>query len=400
MENPNTNRMRKYRMMTEAVKANPKISDHEFERLLNQTILDGETPVNECREISEWIRYRMRSKLGILEPYVRDEKVSEIMVNGYGEIFTERADGIRREDAVFESQEELEEIMRNIAASVHREINELNPILDARLPDGSRVNAVFGNISLDGASLTVRKFSKEHISIATMTKSGTLTRECGDFLKMLVRAGYNIFISGGTSSGKTTFLNALSDYIPREERVIVIEDSRELDLSQIENIVQMECRNSNTLGKGKVSMDMLIRTSLRMRPDRIIVGEVRGKEVADMLQAMNTGHDGSMSTGHGNSAEGMLRRLETMYLMSAELPIDTIRAQIIEGMDIFVHLGRFCDGRRKVMEVQELTGFKAGNYLLNPLFALNKDKELVSTGNELINTQKLMLRTPTESVRL
>ena len=354
--------------------------------------MDGETPVNECREISEWIRYRMRSKLGILEPYVRDEKVSEIMVNGYGEIFTERADGIRKEEVAFEDRDELEEIMRNIAASVHREINELNPILDARLSDGSRVNAVFENISPDGAALTVRKFSKEHISIKKMTESGTLTPECGKFLRSLVRSGYNIFISGGTSSGKTTFLNALADYIPKNERVIVIEDSRELSLSQIENIVQMECHDSNTLGKGEVSMDMLIRTSLRMRPDRIIVGEVRGKEVADMLQAMNTGHDGSMSTGHGNSVEGMLRRLEAMYLMSAELPIDTVRAQIIEGMDIFVHLGRFQDGKRRVMEVQELLGFKEGEYIMNPLFILNQNRRLVRTENDLKNTQKKIRR--------
>ena len=216
-----------------------------------------------------------------------------------------------------------------------------------------------------------------------------LTPDCARDLCSFVRCGYNVFISGGTSSGKTTFLNALSEYIPSHERVIVIEDSRELQMNHIENLVQMECHQANSLGKGAVSMDMLIRTSLRMRPDRIIVGEVRGKEVADMLQAMNTGHDGSLGTAHGNSVEGMLRRLEAMYLMSAQIPMDAVRAQIVEGIDIMVHLGKMGDGRRKVLEVQELLGFSEGKYLLNPLYLMDDDLVLRPTGNELQHNWKM-----------
>ena len=224
-----------------------------------------------------------------------------------------------------------------------------------------------------------------------MIASGTISRECADFLSKLVRCGYNLFICGGTSSGKTTFLNALSEAIPKDERVIVIEDSTELQLSHIDNLVQMECHQANVMGQGEVSMDMLIKTSLRMRPDRIIIGEVRGKEVADMLQAMNTGHYG-MSTGHGNSAEGMLRRLEAMYLMGVQIPMDAIRAQIIEGIDVLIHLGRLGHGRRLVLEIQELLGYENGKYALNPLFVLDKNQTLVATGNPLKRTRKMQLK--------
>ena len=240
--------------------------------------------------------------------------------------------------------------------------------------------------------LTIRKFSKDRITIEQMVAGGTLTAECAAYLRTLVRSGYNIFVSGGTSSGKTTFLNALSDFIPPDERVIVIEDSRELQLSGISNLVQLECHNANSMGQGQVSMEMLIKTSLRMRPDRIIVGEVRGREVADMLQAMNTGHDGSMSTGHGNSVSGMLRRLEAMYLMSAQIPMDAIRAQIVEGIDVMIHLGRLADGSRRVLEIQELVDFENGKYVLNPLFCLDGDRKLVSTGHDLINRSRLILK--------
>jgi pilus assembly protein CpaF len=225
-----------------------------------------------------------------------------------------------------------------------------------------------------------------------MIKLDTLTQECAEYLETLVECGYNIFISGGTSSGKTTFLNALSEYIPKRDRVIIVEDSQELQMSHITNRVQMECHNANSLGQGAVSMDMLIRTSLRMRPDRIIVGEVRGREVSDMLQAMNTGHDGSMSTGHGNSVRGMLRRLEAMYLMSANIPMDAIRAQIVEGIDVMVHLGRTPEGRRMVIEVQELLDFRNGEYKLNPLFTMNDDMKLKRTDSRLIRRSKLQFR--------
>lgn len=348
--------------------------------------------LEEYGPLIEKIYAKIRSRLGILELYINNDSFNEIMVNGKDKLFFEAGGGIVRVDDAFDSTEELEEIIRNIAAAVHREINEMSPILDARLSDGSRVNAVYKNIAVGGPVLTIRKFAKDRITIEQMIAGGTLTGECRDFLKMLVECGYNIFVSGGTSSGKTTFLNALSDFIPKGDRVVVIEDSVELQLHNIENLVQMECHNANSMGQGQISMDMLIKTSLRMRPDRIIVGEVRGREVADMLQAMNTGHDGSMSTGHGNSVRGMLRRLEAMYLMSAQIPMDAIRAQIVEGIDVMVHLGRLKSGVRKVLEVQELLGFEHDQYLLNPLFSLGENQQLVSSGNGLKNTGKLLLK--------
>ncbi len=333
-----------------------------------------------------------RSRLGMLEPYIECDTINEIMINGREQIFLEDGGSIRQLSGLFDTEEELEEIIRNIAAGVHREINEMHPILDARLPDGSRVNAVYGNIAASGPVLTIRKFSKDRITVEQMVAGGTLTEECAAYLRILVRCGYNIFVSGGTSSGKTTFLNALSDFIPQGERVIVIEDSRELQMHNISNLVQLECHNANSMGQGQVSMEMLIKTSLRMRPDRIIVGEVRGQEVASMLQAMNTGHDGSMSTGHGNSVTGMLRRLEAMYLMSAQIPMDAIRAQIVEGIDIMIHLGRLADGSRRVLEVQELVDFENGKYVLNPLFQLDEERRLAACGNRLVNRSRLMLK--------
>lgn len=347
---------------------------------------------DDMKTVVDLIYDKTRSGLGVLGKYVRDDSVNEIMVNGPDNIFIEDRNGIHRVESRLSSVEELEEIIRNIASFVHREINEMEPILDARLDDGSRVNAVFKNIAAGGPILTIRKFSKEKIRLADMTESGTITREAADFLIRLVRARYNIFISGGTSSGKTTFLNALSDYIPDGSRVIIIEDSRELMMDSIDDLIQMECHNANSLGKGRVTMDMLIRTSLRMRPDRIIVGEVRGSEVAEMLQAMNTGHDGSMSTGHGNSVKGMLRRLEAMYIMSADIPIDAVRSQITEGIDIMVHLSRLDTGIRKVTEIDELLGYENGDYTLNRLYSLDEHTmELVPTGNKLKYLEKMRM---------
>lgn len=264
----------------------------EAMNLIEETVLGSglDLEITEYGTLIRKIYAKTRSKLGMLEMYLNDDSFNEIMVNGSEKLFYEAGGKIVRVDDAFESTEELEEVIRNIAAGVHREINEMNPILDARLADGSRVNAVYRNVAVGGPVLTIRKFSKERITIEQMIEGKTLTIECKELLQKLVESGYNIFVSGGTSSGKTTFLNALSDFIPPEERVVVIEDSTELQLHHIENLVQMECRSANSMGQGLVSMDMLIRTSLRMRPDRIIVGEVRGREVADMLQAMNTGH--------------------------------------------------------------------------------------------------------------
>ena len=367
-----------------------ELTDEQVLSSIEEMVLgqEEELPFTEYRKLIERIYARVRSKLGILELYLKDERVNEIMINGPDTFFFETKEGIHRLDESFASVEELEEVIRNIAAAVHREINEMHPILDARLSDGSRVNAVYKNIAAGGPILTIRKFAKERIRMADMIAGGTITEECADFLWKLVQCGYNLFICGGTSSGKTTFLNALSEAIPIDERVIVIEDSTELQLSHIENLVQMECHQANTMGQGEVSMDMLIKTSLRMRPDRIIVGEVRGKEVADMLQAMNTGHYG-MSTGHGNSVEGMLRRMEAMYLMGAQIPMDAIRAQIAEGIDVLIHLGRLGHGRRKVMEIQELLGYENGKYVLNPLFYLDENQNLTATGNQLVRRRKL-----------
>jgi len=370
------------------------LTDEQVIACIEETVLGSgqELSFEEYKRIIPRLYARLRSKLGILALYMEDDRVNEIMINGPDTFFFETKEGITRLEESFESVEELEEVIRNIAAAVHREINEMHPILDARLADGSRVNAVYKNIAAGGPILTIRKFAKERISMKDMIAAGTLSAECAAFLCTLVYCGYNLFICGGTSSGKTTFLNALSEAIPKDERVIVIEDSTELQLSHMDNLVQMECHQANTMGQGEVSMDMLIKTSLRMRPDRIIVGEVRGKEVADMLQAMNTGHDGSMSTGHGNSVEGMLRRLEAMYLMSSQIPMDAIRAQIVEGIDVLIHLGRLGHGQRRVMEIQELLDFENGKYILNPLYCLDESQNLVATGNALKQNRKMMLR--------
>lgn len=333
---------------------------------------------------------RLRSRLGALHFLAENRDINEIMINGPDNVFIEKDGRIEKIETMFSSAAELEDVIRNIAAGVRREINELNPILDARLEDGSRVNAVHKNIAIEGPVLTIRKFSRNKMTMNRLVSLGAVTEECSELLKLLVRNGYNIFISGGTSSGKTTFLNALSDFIPEDKRVIVIEDSTELQLTNVDNLVQMECHNANSMGKGLVSMDMLIKTSLRMRPDILIIGEVRGREVADMLQALNTGHCG-MSTGHGNSVRGMLRRLEAMYLMAGQLPMDAVRAQIVEALDIMVHLVRTSDGRRRVIEVQEIVGFDGDEYRLNPLFVPGENLELIRTGNGIVKDMKLKL---------
>lgn len=331
---------------------------------------------------SELTFYRLRSRFGILEYWLKDPEIHEIMINGPVQVFLETDAGIHRSRIIFNSAEELEEIIRSIAANVRREINERNPILDARLSDGSRVNAVLRNVAHNGPVLTIRKFSRKWIKMADMISSGTVTRECSVFLKEVIKNGCNIFISGGTSSGKTTFLNALTEYIPENERVVIIEDSQEIQPFSIRNIVQMECHTMNMLGQGKIGLEELIRTSLRMRPDRIIVGEVRGKEAIDMLQAMNTGHDG-MSTGHANSVSGMLRRLEAMCIQNEGTPLQAVAKQIVEGLDIMIHMTRFSDGRRRVTEIQELTGYIDGEYLLNPIFLYDSKNGLYRTKNHL-----------------
>jgi pilus assembly protein CpaF len=335
---------------------------------------------------------RTRRELGVLQPLADDPKVSEIMVNGTRDVFVERSGRIERKDVRFEGIEELEELIRRIAARVHREINELSPILDARLEDGSRVNAINKNVALNGPILTIRRFPETGITMEDLLEYGSITREAADYLAVLVECAYNIFISGGTSSGKTTFLNALAGFIPGDERIITIEDSAELQIRGIDNLVRMECRGANAQDRGEVNMRQLIRASLRMRPNRIIVGEVRGEEVLDMIQAMNTGHSGSLSTGHGNSPRGMLYRLEAMFLQAADFPVAAIRRQITEGIDIMVHLGRLPGGARTVMEISEIAGMKGGEIELNPLFLYDAPAGLARTGNRLLGKSKLAVK--------
>lgn len=340
--------------------------------------------------------FSLRREMDILQPYIEDKSISEIMINGKDHIFAERNGKLERLPLSFDSTEDLEELIRRIAAKVHREINELNPIVDARLSDGSRVNAVYKNIALNGPILTIRKFPEKVMNIDDLIRRETVTREAAEYLEILVKAGYNCFICGGTSSGKTTMLNVLSQFVPSHERVVVIEDSAELQIEQLDNIVRLECRNANVQGKGEVDMAQLVKASLRMRPDRIIVGEVRGKEVMDMIQAMNTGHSGSLSTGHANSIEGMLKRLEAMFLQAADFPVEAIRSQITEGIDIMIHMSRLRDGTRRVMEIAELEDSHNGSITTNSLFKFESEKGketggLMKTGNELLHKEKLLV---------
>ena len=362
-----------------------KCEDEFFGSEISMTASSHETVM-----IIDSLRRRLTSRYGILTELLDDTLINEIMVNGPERIYVEREKALMRVDDAFTSCEELEEMIRMFASDVHREINEANPIVDARLPSGFRVNGVLRNIALNGPILTIRKFREKEIEMDELVGCASLSRECAEDLAALVRSGYNVFISGGTSSGKTTFLNALTAFIGPNERVITIEDSAELVISHIENKVQMECRAANSIGKGEVSMTQLIRTSLRMRPDRIIVGEVRGKEVVDMIQAMNTGHDGSMSTGHGNSIRGMLNRLETMYLTDSQVSVDSVRNQIANAIDIFVHLRRDAKGRRYVEEVAEMTDYDGSNYKLNYLYKTGEDGALTPTGNGLCDRERLI----------
>ncbi|MBP3895168.1 MAG: CpaF family protein [Mogibacterium sp.] len=345
---------------------------------------------DELTLIVESMVQRVSSRYGVLADLLEDSSINEIMVNGPERIYVERNKRLERIDDSFTSDAELEETIRMFASDVHREVNEAHPIVDARLPSGYRVNGVLKTVALNGPILTIRKFREKEIEMSDLIEYGSISEECASDLRALVRSGYNMFISGGTSSGKTTFLNALSASIGENERVITIEDSAELVISHIENRVQLECRSANSIGKGEVSMEQLIRTSLRMRPDRIIVGEVRGREVIDMVQAMNTGHDGSMSTGHGNSIKGMLNRLETMYLMDSQVSINSVRNQIANAIDIFVHLRRDSRGRRRLEEVAELAGFDGSSYIINYLYKSDEKGNVKKTGASLKDRERLI----------
>ncbi len=336
-------------------------------------------------------------RLDMLQELIEDKSITEIMINGPNHIFIEQNGRMKEWYKKFESKERLEDVIQQIVSASNRMVNEANPIVDVRLQDGSRVNVVLYPIALEGPVVTIRKFPDQPIDIAQLLAFGSVTEEAAAFLEKLVIAKYNIFISGGTGSGKTTFLNALSNFIPADERIITIEDSAELQIKNIPNLVRLETRNANVEGKNAISIRELIKTSLRMRPDRIVVGEIRDGAAIDMLSAMNTGHDGSLSTGHANSTEDMLSRLETLVLMGVELPLPAIRRQIASAIDIIVHLGRLRDKTRKVLEIVEILDCREGEIQTNPLYQFVEEGEengkvigaLKRTENQMYHTEKM-----------
>lgn len=325
-------------------------------------------------------------KLGVLQPILDDHTITEVMINGPDCIFVEQSGRLYQRPERFESRKQLEDTIQRIVSRVNRTVDTSTPICDARLEDGSRVNIVLHPIALNGPIVTIRKFPDKVISFDDLISWKAITPEAAAFLQQCVRAKYNIFVSGGTGSGKTTFLNALSNFIPSDERIITIEDSAELQIKTIPNLVRLETRNANTEGKGQISIRDLIKSSLRMRPERIVVGEVRGAEALDMLQAMNTGHDGSLSTGHANSPKDMLSRLETMVLTGADFPLEAIRQQIASAVDLIVHLGRLSDKSRKTLYIDELVGYEHGEYQLNTLFEFKKEGE--SADHKIVGSLK------------
>lgn len=349
------------------------------------------------RELLEKALFYSMRKFDAIQELLEDPAVTEIMVNGAEHIFYEKEGRLMESKSRFSSKEKLNDVIQQMAGNNNRMVNEASPIVDTRLPDGSRVNIVLEPVSIDGSAISIRKFPEKPILMENLIRMGSVSEEAAGFLRLLVESGYNIFVSGGTGSGKTTFLNALSQYIPREERIITIEDSAELQLVDKPNLVRLETRNANTEGVEPITIRDLIRTALRMRPERIIVGECRGAEALDMLQAMNTGHDGSLSTGHANSCRDMLSRMETMVLMGMELPLSAIRSQIASGIDILVHLGRLRDKSRKVLHIAEIAGMEHGEIKLHELFRFVEEGEggrevcgkLVRTG-ELIAREKLV----------
>ncbi|MBQ9766302.1 MAG: CpaF family protein [Lachnospiraceae bacterium] len=311
----------------------------------------------------------------VLQELLEDSSITEIMVNGYRKIYIERDGRIIKTDKMFTSKERFEDVIQQMVSLANRRVNEASPIVDSRLPDGSRVNVVLAPIAINGPIVTIRKFAKKPITMDKLIEWGSVSREVAEFLRDLVVAGYNIFVSGGTGSGKTTFLNILSEFIPPEERVITIEDSAELQLTHIDNIVSLEARNNNAEGENGITIRDLIKTALRARPDRIIVGEVRGEEAFDLLQAFNTGHDGSLSTGHANSPKDMISRLETMVLMGVDMPVAAIRSQIGAAIDIIVHLGRLRDRTRRVVSVTEVDGYGNGEVKYHEIFRFKEEGE-------------------------
>ena len=364
------------RRILESLTFERQMPDEELTELIDEEILNfsgGGLRLQERLLLQKELFDSFR-RLDILQELVDDPEITEIMVNGPEEIFVESKGRIRRWEKRFESKEQLLDLIQQIVSSVNRIVNTSSPIADARLADGSRVHVVLEPVALDGPILTIRKFP-EPVTMEKLLSYGSISEEAAVFLQKLVEARYNIFVSGGTGAGKTTFLNALSEFIPSGERVITIEDSAELRLRHIENLVRLETREANAEGQGAIGIGMLIRAALRMRPDRILIGEVRGKEALDLLQAMNTGHDGSFSTGHANSPRDMLARLETMVLMAAELPLSAIRSQIASAVDIMVHVARLRDKSRKVTAIEEVDRYENGEIILNSLYRFQEHEK-------------------------
>ena len=355
-----------------------EVEDEELTRIIHHVLKEaGEREYMSLSDRTALGRdlFNAFRKLDLLQEFLEDEEITEIMINGTQNIFYEKDGRLYQSEKRFMSKEKLEDVIQQIAAGSSRLVNEASPIVDARLPDGGRVNVILAPVALNGPIVTIRKFPKEAVTMQQLIAWGSVSEEVAAILAVYVAAGYNIFISGGTGSGKTTFLNALSQYIPKDERIITIEDNAELKIQGIANLVSLEARNANSEGTGQVTIRELIKSALRMRPTRIIVGEVRSAEAIDMLQALNTGHDGSLSTGHANSPKDMLSRLETMVLMGMEMPLPAIRRQIASGIDLIVHLGRLRDKSRKVLEVTEILDYQNGEILLAPIFCFEETGE-------------------------
>jgi len=362
--------------LLEQIDLSRELSDEEVYEYIDSLIIRTSKEQYITLEEKEKLRKSLFDsvrKLDILQDLLEDSTITEIMVNGIENIFIEKRGAIYKHYKKFANTNKLQDVIQQIVAKCNRVVNAANPIVDARLQNGDRVNIVLSPVALNGPILTIRRFPEKPITIEELVSWKSITLEAINFLENLVIAGYNIFISGGTGSGKTTLLNALSNFIPSDERIITIEDNAELQIQGIDNIVKLEVRNPNSQGENGINIRDLIKSSLRMRPDRLIIGEVRGAEALDMLQAMNTGHDGSLSSGHGNNAVDMLRRLETMILMGVELPLEAIRRQIASGIDLLVHLGRLRDRTRKVLEIIEIVGFKDGEILTSSIFSYEED---------------------------
>ncbi len=403
IENMQTYAKKVREMVSDRLDLTRNVSDDEIRETIAEIVMEESRrqylTLTEKRELMESVFNSMRG-LDVLQPLVDDPSITEIMINGPHHVFIEQNGRLFRKNVSFGTNEKLENVILNIVSKVNRTVNEANPIVDARLLDGSRVNVVLPPIALDGPTVTIRKFPEDPMTMERLIGYGSLTPEVAEVLERMVQAKYNIFISGGTGSGKTTFLNALSNYIPKDERVITIEDSAELQIEGVENLVRLETRNANMEGKGEVTIRDLIRSSLRMRPERIIVGEVRGAEALDMLQAMNTGHDGSLSTGHSNSTKDMLSRLETMVISGNNIPIEAIRQQIASALDIIIQLSRLRDKSRRTLEITEVVGYENGEIQLNPLYRFVEHGEdengriiggLERTDRPLINKYKFQM---------